>query len=56
MLHEELSTAEIANMLRDRFESMSAEERKAIIDSLLEGYCSLCCQNEPCYCAPCYDE
>lgn len=35
---------------------MTQEDRKAVMEAVLDGWCKLCYGEEPCYCAPCYDE
>lgn len=50
---DELSLAvELNEMLAD----LKPEERSEVFKTVMEGYCKLCGAEEPCYCAPGYDE
>lgn len=60
VLVSDATVEELVVALHGRLESMSYDQRRGVIDDVVEGYCRHCggklpSDNTPCYCAAGYD-
>jgi len=46
----------LVTAIRSFMAEMTREELRDVHERIMDGYCKLCGNTEPCYCAPCYDE